>query len=1249
MPEWENAPVIDQPTESATPAWQSAPEVHTAKALAYGPIVGERHRDAMYGPKGNELKPTDVAISPNLEKAAGLKLGDWVDVSVDGKSIGKRQFNDRSFLSPGKPTNNVVELRDRDISGVHVQITPTPPPAWDAAPEEQQPFDTRLNKEEEQAFQDWKTKYAPDDSGQDYDLRGAFKAGLTPNPETGHWPDTFKKPNHPTFSDQSIYAQAAPQLAGHWQGDRYIPPTPQAIPQVERMPPIGQLREGLPPLEKPLRAIGKTGVEMVKGLPETVKLIRPPEPIDVIKGALQNAALAKKVINQPTGSQEWWDALVPLAAQELMAAGGVMGGGIGGRAAPIKPVIEKPMVQPPVSWDLPSEQIVSSAWKLPNGEVVSSGPLHGNSPAQNAEPGFLTTSGRFLNREDAGELATGLRQELRGEDFFQETDVVPSLAEHPIAGKPIKITQAADQFGAEMPVSAAIINDLGGLISESRAKRVGSFEANSDLWNDKPTLHHPTHNKIYSPRGQMPDTAAQELYDMGLLNEPSVGAMWNAIKSESQTSRRIVKESRIQPRDPMMPPESAAIEPPPPIPPPPPPPREPAPLIPSEPVPPETLNPVKGSGAFVRSYLIDKELGDRMEGIGAAYESGALRANTAIRNLTDGLSAKQEADLGKYLVSDRLMEVNPEHPQILPENVMREIESDPAIAKALDYYVSEIKPDIESWRMRAGLSEEAAAGKKATFISLIPKKLELLPEKVGNNFVSPRALPRTTIFAKAAKGLAKEYNTNLNEVLTQSYAEVIRKARVREFYDAAQAKGVTDSAQFEDLPAELKHDLTRATEVSMAPIGANKLLRDYQKFVTGTALTANPPELVNHMRRQLNVVAAKPPVGQGLLARLEVFAPYFGPKFGVFKRVVMDDMSLPSNQAILRDIFDAGGGSTRSFGHRYQSKIPGIKQLQGATQNLLFGIPKGKGVRGWDLRMRVQLEKIRRAVESEKNPQRTREFSNQIGKYGSHVDWFTRGLRVVNPYAATTVALRWTELKTLVGAPGFKGETFTRSALHRAETFLRGTGGTLIALATANYLLSNKWPWENDKGHEFDLNTGVRNKEGQTVYVKLRAIAPELSRPLSTLSIPELSRETTAKHPQYLSAGLTGPTNQALSLISGPGQNLALTAATGKVPYFLKRPGEAPELMNVATLKKGEGAAGVSRGLRQITRAVKGVNPFGDVFGPTFEVDVPLGMDYIQEPIRGIKPFGNIYSTSYEKKDKPSKTTSRLKRLRRLK
>ena len=63
-------------------------------------------------------------------------------------------------------------------------------------------YETTIPVDQEPAFQTWKALNAKDDSGADYDLHGAFKAGVKPDPETGHWPDTFKKPNHPTFSNQ---------------------------------------------------------------------------------------------------------------------------------------------------------------------------------------------------------------------------------------------------------------------------------------------------------------------------------------------------------------------------------------------------------------------------------------------------------------------------------------------------------------------------------------------------------------------------------------------------------------------------------------------------------------------------------------------------------------------------------------------------------------------------------------------------------------------------------------------------------------------------------------------------------------------------------------------------------------------------------------------------------------------------------------------------------------------------------------
>jgi N-acetylmuramoyl-L-alanine amidase len=83
-------------------------------------------------------------------------------------------------------------------------------------------FVTPLSRQEEAAFREWKAAVAPDDSGLDYDYRGAFKAGVMPD-DAGHWPDTFKKPNHPTFSTDSQYAPFAPALAGTWRDDVYIP------------------------------------------------------------------------------------------------------------------------------------------------------------------------------------------------------------------------------------------------------------------------------------------------------------------------------------------------------------------------------------------------------------------------------------------------------------------------------------------------------------------------------------------------------------------------------------------------------------------------------------------------------------------------------------------------------------------------------------------------------------------------------------------------------------------------------------------------------------------------------------------------------------------------------------------------------------------------------------------------------------------------------------------------------------------
>ena len=74
-------------------------------------------------------------------------------------------------------------------------------------------YDTQLSPSEEMAFTLWHDKNYPgqkvEDSTKDYDLRGAFREiqkGVMQFDERKHLPDKYKKPNHITFSQESIYA-----------------------------------------------------------------------------------------------------------------------------------------------------------------------------------------------------------------------------------------------------------------------------------------------------------------------------------------------------------------------------------------------------------------------------------------------------------------------------------------------------------------------------------------------------------------------------------------------------------------------------------------------------------------------------------------------------------------------------------------------------------------------------------------------------------------------------------------------------------------------------------------------------------------------------------------------------------------------------------------------------------------------------------------------------------------------------------
>lgn len=80
-------------------------------------------------------------------------------------------------------------------------------------------FNTVLSPDDEEKYQAWATENHREKDVYDYDLRGAWKelqSGTMSEDERGHLGDKYKKPNHPTFSDQSIYSGQDGAAGGVW-------------------------------------------------------------------------------------------------------------------------------------------------------------------------------------------------------------------------------------------------------------------------------------------------------------------------------------------------------------------------------------------------------------------------------------------------------------------------------------------------------------------------------------------------------------------------------------------------------------------------------------------------------------------------------------------------------------------------------------------------------------------------------------------------------------------------------------------------------------------------------------------------------------------------------------------------------------------------------------------------------------------------------------------------------------------------
>lgn len=102
---------------------------------------------------------------------------------------------------------------------------PAPAPEQDDGPPDMSNrYNTQLSPEDEAAYQAWGQQQAAQNGGRnpaadtfDYDMRGFWKSGEQ-FAANGHAGDTFKKPNHPTFSTFSQYNGVDGHQGGTWGG-----------------------------------------------------------------------------------------------------------------------------------------------------------------------------------------------------------------------------------------------------------------------------------------------------------------------------------------------------------------------------------------------------------------------------------------------------------------------------------------------------------------------------------------------------------------------------------------------------------------------------------------------------------------------------------------------------------------------------------------------------------------------------------------------------------------------------------------------------------------------------------------------------------------------------------------------------------------------------------------------------------------------------------------------------------------------
>ncbi len=122
-------------------------------------------------------------------------------------------FDDEVAARYGTPENPIA------AGGVGA-VGPTEPAADNGGKSYRDQYNTKLSEKDEAEYQKWAKRTGRANDDEDYDMRGAWleakEKGISLENEKGHFPDKYKKPNHPTFSNESKYNGAEGARGGTW-------------------------------------------------------------------------------------------------------------------------------------------------------------------------------------------------------------------------------------------------------------------------------------------------------------------------------------------------------------------------------------------------------------------------------------------------------------------------------------------------------------------------------------------------------------------------------------------------------------------------------------------------------------------------------------------------------------------------------------------------------------------------------------------------------------------------------------------------------------------------------------------------------------------------------------------------------------------------------------------------------------------------------------------------------------------------